>query len=454
MLGIPQRVDLDGWGTRSLPISVCCMTTEHPSHLAEALRRRRWLISAWPWRALAYLVTTVPIAGVLGVGLLVIGAPLLAAVNGLRQHGRPPSIALMLFLATGSLTLLALAPLVSFPVAVVERWRVGLVDGRPLASSPWPGLVARYRSAATWREVAYLFWLGGFTPVAYWVFLVLVLLDLGMISSPWLAGDANQPVVIWQPIDSVGEAIPYAIVGVLLIPVLWYAIGLLAAVQAAVARWLLAHPVDAAALREVTRSRTRLVGAYEAERRRIERDLHDGAQPRLTSLTLQLGLARLDVPEDSPASRPLAVAHDQARGLMVMLRQLVHGIRPQSLTDLGLAGAVRELADAATIPVAVHADLHDELPEIVETTAYFVVSEALGNVARHALATRADVRLTRSGGDLVVEVTDDGHGGADPARGTGLTGLADRVAAVDGRLLLSSPPGGPTVVRVELPCRR
>ncbi|MEU7850831.1 sensor domain-containing protein [Micromonospora parva] len=430
------------------------MTTEPPSRLAEALRRRRWLLTAWPWRALAYLVTTVPIAGVLGIGLLVIGAPLLAAVNAFRLHGRPPSVALTLFLATGSLILLALAPLVSFPVAAVERWRVGLVDGRPLPSSPWPGLVARYRSAATWREVAYLFWLGGFAPVAYWVFLLLVLLDLGMIASPWLAGDANQPVVIWQPIDSTGEAVPYAIVGVLLIPVLWYAVGLLAAGQAAVARWLLAHPVDAAALREVTRSRTRLVGAYEAERRRIERDLHDGAQPRLTSLTLQLGLARLDVPDDSPAARPLAVAHDQARGLMVMLRQLVHGIRPQSLTDLGLAGAVRELADAATIPVTVRADLHGELPEIVETTAYFVVSEALGNVARHARAARADVRLTRADGDLVVEVTDDGHGGADPARGTGLTGLADRVAAVGGRLLLSSPAGGPTVVRVELPCRR
>lgn len=430
------------------------MTTEHPPHLAEALRHRRWLLSAWPWRSLAYLVTTVPIAGVLGVGLLIIGAPLLAAVNALRQHGRPPSIALILFLGTGSLLLLALAPIVSFPVAAVERWRIGLVDARPLPASPWPGLVARYRTAAGWREVAYLFWLGGIAPVAYWVFLVLVLLDLGMITSPWLAGEGNQPVVIVRPIDSVGEAIPYAIVGVLLIPVLWYAAGLLAAVQAAVARWALAWPVDAAALREVTRSRTRLVGAYEAERRRIERDLHDGAQPRLTSLSLQLGLARLDVPEDSPAARPLAVAHDQARGLMVMLRQLVQGIRPQSLTDLGLAGAVRELADAATIPVTVHADLPAELPEIVETTAYFVVSEALGNVARHARATRADVRLTHVGGDLVVEVTDDGHGGADPARGTGLTGLADRVAAVDGRLLLSSPPGGPTLVRVELPCRR
>ncbi|MET8549565.1 sensor histidine kinase [Micromonospora zamorensis] len=430
------------------------MTPESPSHLASALRRRDWLVSAWPWRALAYLVTTVPIAGVLAVGLLVIGAPLLAALNALLLHGRPPGIPLMLFLAVGSLTVLALAPLMSFPVAVIERWRLRLVDGRPLPTSQWPGLAARYRSAAGWREVAYLFWLGGVAPVAYWVFLVVVLLDLGMVTSPWLVGDSDQPVVIWQPIDTTSEAIPYAIVGVLLIPVLWYAVGLLAAAQAAVARWALASPVDAAALREVARSRTRLVGAYEAERRRIERDLHDGAQPRLTSLTLQLGLARLDVPEDFPAARPLAVAHEQARGLMVMLRQLVHGIRPQSLTDLGLAGAVRELADAATVAVTVRADLDGELPEIVQTTAYFVVSEALGNVVRHAGATSADVRLTRAGGDLVVEVSDDGRGGADPTRGTGLTGLADRVAAVDGRLLLSSPPGGPTLVRVELPCRR
>ncbi|CCH17213.1 Two-component histidine kinase dimerization and phosphoacceptor region [Micromonospora lupini str. Lupac 08] len=453
VLGIPRKGDLDGWVGSSPAISVCGMTSEHPSHLAASLRRRGWLISAWPWRALAYLVSTVPIAGVLAVGLLVIGAPLLPVVSTLRRQGRPPSIALMLFLITGSIILVVLAPLLSVVVGAVERWRVRLVDNRPLPSSPWPGLAARYRSAATWREVAYLFWLGGFVPVAYWVFLVLVLLDVGMVTSPWLAGD-NEPVVIWQPIDSTGEAVPYAIVGVLLLPVLCYGVGLLAAGQAAVARWALTSPVDAAALREVARSRTRLVGAYEAERRRIERDLHDGAQPRLTSLTLQLGLARLDVPEDSPAARPLAVAHDQARGLMVMLRQLVHGIRPQSLTDLGLAGAVRELADAAPVAVTVHADVDGALPEIVETTAYFVVSEALSNVARHSGATGAGVRLSRVGGDLVVEVSDDGHGGADPARGTGLTGLADRVAAAEGRLLLSSPPGGPTLVRVELPCRR
>ncbi|MEU8283143.1 histidine kinase [Micromonospora sp. NPDC048905] len=429
------------------------MTTEPPTRLAEALRRRDWLISVWPWRALAYAISTLPIAGILATGLLIIGAPLLAAANGLLLHGRPPGVALLLFLAVGSLSLLAVAPIVSFPVAVIERWRLRLVDDRPLPAPPWPGLVARYRSAGAWREVAYLFCLGGFVPVVYWVFLLLVLLDLGMITSPWLAGDA-EPVVIWQPIETTGEAIPYAIVAVLLLPVLCYAAGLIAVAQAEVTRWALAWPVDATALREVARSRTRLVGAYEAERRRIERDLHDGAQPRLTSLSLQLGLARLDVPEDSPAARPLAVAHDQAQGLMVMLRQLVHGIRPQSLTDLGLAGAASELADVATIPVTVHADVEGELPEIVETTAYFVVSEALGNVARHARATHAEVRLSQAGGDLVVEVSDDGRGGADPTRGTGLTGLADRVAAVDGRLLLSSPPGGPTLVRVELPCRR
>ncbi|MEU8083084.1 histidine kinase [Micromonospora sp. NPDC049101] len=429
------------------------MTPESPTRLAEALRRRDWLISVWPWRALAYAISTVPIAGLLAIGLLIVGAPLLAAANGLLLDGRPPGVALLLFLAVSSLGLLALAPIVSYPVAVIERWRLRLVDNRPLPAPSWPGLVARYRSAGAWREVVYLFCLGGFVPVVYWVFLLLVLLDLGMITSPWLAGDA-EPVVIWQPIESTGEAIPYAIVAVLLLPVFCYAAGLVAAAQAEVTRWALAWPVDAVALREVARSRTRLVGAYEAERRRIERDLHDGAQPRLTSLTLQLGLAQLDVPEDSPAARPLAVAHDQARGLMVMLRQLVHGIRPQSLTDLGLAGAASELADVATIPVTVHADLRGELPEIVETTAYFVVSEALSNVARHARATHAEVRLTRVDGDLVVEVSDNGRGGADPTRGTGLTGLADRVAAVDGRLLLSSPPGGPTLVRVELPCRR
>ncbi|MEV4809781.1 sensor histidine kinase [Micromonospora avicenniae] len=430
------------------------MTSSRLPHLATALRNPRYLVSEWPWRALGYLVSTAPIAGVLSVGLLLVGAPLLAAVNAVRQHGHPIPLPLALFLALGTLALVGFAPIVSAAVAAVERWRLGLIDSRPLPARHWSGVAERYTSASAWREVAYLVWLGGVVPVVYWVYLLLVLIDLLVVASPWLAGDADQVIVLWDIVDRPGEAVPYAIVGVLLLPVLWYGLGVIAAVQGAVARWLLGSSPDIVELREVTRSRARLVDAYEAERRRIERDLHDAAQPRLTSLTLQLGLARLDVPEDSPAARPLAVAHDQAKGLMIMLRQIVHGIRPQSLTDLGLAGAVRELADEAAVPVTVHADLDRPVPENVETTAWYVVSESLSNVSRHASATRAEVRLTQAGDRLVVEVSDDGRGGADPARGTGLTGLADRVSAAGGRLLLASPPGGPTLVRVELPCHR
>ncbi|MGK5518144.1 histidine kinase [Micromonospora sp. URMC 107] len=429
------------------------MTTARPLCLAEALRRPGYLLSAWPWRALAYLLSTVPIAGVLAVGLLVVGAPLLAAVNAVQQ-GRPVELPLLLFLAVGALTVVASAPIVSIAVTAVERQRLGLVDGRPLPAYRWRGLAARYTSAAAWREVAHTFWLGGAVPLGYAVFTLLVLLDLTLVASPWLVGDADEVIVVWTTVETAGEAIPYAVLGVLLVPALWYALGVLAVAQGAVARWLLGRPTDGAALREVSRSRTRLVDAYEAERRRIERDMHDGAQPRLTSLTLHLGLARLDVPEDSPAAGPLAVAHDQAKNLMVELRQIVQGIRPQSLTDLGLAGAVRELAGEATVPVTVHAELKQPLPELVESTAYFVVSESLGNVVRHSGATHAEVRLVQADGQLVVEISDDGHGGADPVRGTGLTGLADRVAAAEGRLLLASPPGGPTLVRVELPCHR
>lgn len=428
------------------------MTLTEPLHLAPALRRRDYLVSWWPWRAVAYIAATVPIAGVVSVGLLVFGAPLLAVVNAERQ-GRPVELPIIAFLTVVGLLMLALAPIVSIAVTVIERWRLGMVDPRPLPGQGWRGLAARYTSAAAWREVGYACWLGGIVPLAYWMLTLLALLDFTMIASPWLAGEADRIVVVWTTVDTPGQAVPYAIVGVLLIPVLFYVVGLLAAVQAMVARWLLGGPADGTALREVTRSRARLVDAYEAERGRIERDVHDGAQPRLTSLTLQLGLARLDVPDDSPAAKPLAIALDQAKGLMVMLRQIVRGIRPQSLTDLGLAGAVRELAGEATIPVTVRADLGRPVPALVEITAYFVVSESLGNIARHARASQAEVRLTQNARDLIVEVEDDGSGGADPARGTGLTGLADRVAAIDGRLLLASPTGGPTLVRVELPCR-
>jgi signal transduction histidine kinase len=208
-----------------------------------------------------------------------------------------------------------------------------------------------------------------------------------------------------------------------------------------------------AELVEVARSRARLVDLFEAERRRVERDLHDGAQQRLVGLTLRLGLAKVDLPPDSPAYAEVTAAHDEAKELMTVLRELVRGIHPRVLTDRGLPAALGELADRASVPVSVRADVPDRLPAPVEAIGYFVVAEALTNVAKHSGADTARVSASRQAGKLVLEVADDGVGGADPARGTGLTGLADRAAVVGGRMLLSSPPGGPTVVRVELPCQ-
>ena len=256
-------------------------------------------------------------------------------------------------------------------------------------------------------------------------------------------------------VATVGQALPYMIAGALLLPLVPYLLTLLAGGHAAVARaLLLGGPAERmrAELVEVSRSRARLADAFEVERRRIERDLHDGAQQRLVGLTLQLGLARLDLLPGSPAAETVAAAHEQAKQLMAELRELIHGIQPQVLTDLGLPAALGELADQSSVPVAVDAQLAGRPPSQIESTAYFVVAEALTNIAKHSGATSASVTARQHDGVLTIEISDNGHGGADPHCGTGLTGLADRVAVTSGRMLLSSPPGGPTLLRVELPC--
>jgi signal transduction histidine kinase len=446
------------------------------SSLFNALTRRRYPITAWPWRALAYLVSTTPIAFCVAVGWAIVATPWVATAGRLRD-GRPLDGVIVFGMVVTAGLAVTIGPLLAVPLAALERVRMLIVDNRPVRSGHRPvngnllrWLRVRYTESATWREVAYSLFLAGPVNVAYGTVAVLILVDFATILAPFFIEPGGAPVKIgFTEFTSVGQAAAYAIIAAVLLPAVPYLLGLLAAGHAAVARALLGDSGGGTALVEVARSRARLVGAYEAERRRIERDLHDGAQHRLTSLTLQLGMARLDVPEDSPAAAPLAAAHQQAKDLMVVLREVIAGIRPQTLVDLGLAGALRELAARSPIPVTVNAPpdlavappagpapsggpVPGRLPEPVETTAYFVASEALGNVARHAGATGAEVTLTRAGRTLVMEVRDNGRGGADPVAGTGLTGLADRVAAVNGRLLLSSPPGGPTIVRVELPC--
>jgi signal transduction histidine kinase len=199
-------------------------------------------------------------------------------------------------------------------------------------------------------------------------------------------------------------------------------------------------------------ARTDAVAVQETDLRRIERDLHDGAQARLVALGMHLGLAEQKLANDPEGARQLVTEARQGVGEALQeLRDLVRGIRPPVLADRGLEAAIAALADRSPIPVDVVADVHPRPADPVETAAYFVVAESLANAAKHAGATRVDVRLERLGSLLRVEVIDDGRGAAD-ARGSGLTGLRQRVEALDGTFAVTSPPGGPTIVRAELPC--
>ena len=206
-------------------------------------------------------------------------------------------------------------------------------------------------------------------------------------------------------------------------------------------------------LAEVRASRERVISAGDAERRRIERNLHDGAQQRLVTLALQLSLIGRRIRDDpSDAERLVTSASDELAQSLEELRELARGIHPAAL-DQGLDVALDALARRSEVPTTVSYEPGPRLPEPVAFAAYFVASEALANVAKYAHASAATVSLRRTATGVVVEITDDGVGGADPARGSGLRGLADRVEALDGRLTVSSPPGAGTVITAEMPCR-
>jgi signal transduction histidine kinase len=204
-------------------------------------------------------------------------------------------------------------------------------------------------------------------------------------------------------------------------------------------------------MEELRASRARLVAAGDAARRRLERDLHDGAQARLVALALMLRSARNRVSEDEQLGSLLDRAQDELRTSLAELRELARGIHPAVLSERGLEPALQSLVARAPVPVSVEAS-DERLPPPIESAAYFVVSEALANVAKYARATHASVTVERRNGDLTVEVADDGVGGADVARGSGLRGLEDRVAALDGTLTVDSPAGRGTRLRAKIPC--
>jgi len=430
------------------------MSKGPPQTALEAVLWPRMPLSRWPWRSAAYLFAALPSAL---AAFAVLGVPWLVLVVRLAE-GRYELGVIGALVLLGATLIGGIGPLIAPALARLElrRWR--FVDERP---PEYRAMLRsrRYTNPRARREVGYACVLATVTPVLVVAVSMVALMAGTFIASPFLVlaqrpGDA--PVALaFDRVTTVEETVPFVVAGLGLLLSLPYLVTLLAGVHAAVARALLvggARERLRAELVEVSASRTRLADAFEAERRRIERDLHDGAQQRLVGLTLKLGLARLDLPTGSSAAVAVAEAHDEAKQLMAELRELIHGIQPQILSDLGLPAAIGELADRSTLPVTVDASLPDRLPSLVEGTAYFVVAEALTNAARHSRATSASVTARLDGGVLAVEVRDDGRGGADPECGTGLTGLADRVAVTGGRMLLSSPAGGPTVIRVEVPC--
>ena len=206
-------------------------------------------------------------------------------------------------------------------------------------------------------------------------------------------------------------------------------------------------------IRALEETRARSVDAAVDERRRIERDLHDGAQQRLVALGLDLGLALEKFERDPAAARELVGgAHREAQRAIAELRDLVRGFAPAVLEDRGLDAALSALAARSPVPVSLHVDVPERPPASLEANAYFIVAEALTNVARHAHARTATVAVRQGDGRLRIEVADDGRGGADPVLGTGLTGLAARAGAVDGTFEVDSPAGGGTRIVAELPC--
>ncbi|CDR14945.1 sensor histidine kinase [Streptomyces iranensis] len=423
----------------------------HPRNVWHAMSGPGFLLSSWPWRSAGYLLTGA-----------VTGAVTLVAIAATAAAGGVLALVLV------GIPLLVLAALAGIPVAWVERHRMRLIDAdpavdphrAPVAHGLWAWLTTRMREQATWRELGHaLLFAVVLWPVDALVVAVALLCPLSVAATPLLmatVGGGREAKVLKQwTVTTWPAASGVAVLGVALLLLGGYALGVAAGAQAGLTRLLIAPREAELGTRvvELTRSRLRLVDAFEAERRRIERDLHDGAQQRLVGLTMTLGLARLDAPP-GPVADQLAKAQEEADEVLAELRELIRGIHPKVLSDHGLPAAVADAADRSAIPVDVALALSGRLPQAVEAAGYFVVREALTNVARHSGASRAEVSGGHRDGRLFLQVRDNGRGGADVGAGTGLTGLADRVSALDGRISLSSPPGGPTLLRVEIPCVR
>jgi signal transduction histidine kinase len=324
-------------------------------------------------------------------------------------------------------------------------------------SSLWHKLVAPFRDRTTWKELFYL-WL--VQPVQglvnFTVTVVAWAVPLWGLTLPIYVTHAKPELWNGHRIHTHHGAIGPAIIGLILLPVVPWIIRGLARADAASARWGLSQSRTEELEERIDTLRdtqARSVDIAMADRRQIERDLHDGAQQRLLSLGMDLGMALEKFESDPDGARTLVGdAHKELQRAIAELRNLARGIHPAVLTDRGLDAALSSLAARSPIPVRLDVQLRERPPASAEATAYFIVAEALTNAAKHANAKAVDVRVRLIGDRLHIEVADDGVGGAEERPGGGLAGLADRASSVEGTLRITSPEGGPTVVAAELPC--
>jgi signal transduction histidine kinase len=453
------------------------------SNIARRVRARR------PWMTAGFLITSF----IYGTALFVILVTLIA-------------VGLSLAITLVGLPILAIALLTWIAAAMIERRRIRFFFGETLPSPYRPrahgSLLKRAKvligDGAVWRDLAYIFLLFPAGIVEFVVATIALSLPGAALIMPLFYWAGDGPTLFgdstgsgWQ-IDTLPDAIALFAIGLVLVPPAVYAMDRVARAHLTVARWFLSRShteelaeraeelevraeelevragaleVQAEELEEqkeelvervdvLTKTRSDVMDAMLVERRRIERDLHDGAQQRLVSLAMTLGMAKAKMESDPEAARQLvAASHEEAKLVLGELRQLVRGIHPAVLTDRGLDAAISAIAGRSQVPVTVEVHLEERPPEAIESTAYFIVTEALTNVAKHSEANRARVTIWLENGILTVLVWDDGKGGARLGVDSGLRGLADRVAALDGSFTIESPPGGGTTIRAEIPCQ-
>ena len=365
------------------------------------------------------------------------------------------STGLTVLLAGIGVLLIAMAIESSRLVARLERWRVFVGEPvqpaahpyRPLRGGVLDILRAEFADVARWRDVLYVA-----------VNLPLTVLEFVVVGLAWVAALVTLTMPVWFDPAAVG---PPAWLGSIAGLGLLFIAASLSQLVIALHRQVVVGLLCTSESRELRRqvetlrqSRSAVLAVEASELNRIERDLHDGAQQRLARLSIDLGLASERIDTDPAGAKELVrESQEQAREALAEIRQLVRGIAPSILLDRGLVAAVESITGSGPVRTAVISDLApgERLPPAIERAAYFVVSEALANVAKHSGATRCEVRCRREGGHLVVEIWDDGKGGAGIHAGGGLAGLESRVAGVDGAFSASSPRGGPTMVRAVIP---